>query len=313
MVTLLVNRLVLAVPVMFVATALSFALAAVVPGDAARRIAGISASEEQVAALRDSLGLGDPLIEQYGDWLRNALRGDFGESIFSGQAVNTQLNQHLGVTFSLLILGTLASVALGLTLGIIAAVQGGLARSIVDVLSLAGMAVPSFWLALVLTAAFAVSLRILPVAGYVSFAESPGDWARSMVLPVVALAVGASTIIAKQTRDSLGQALDQDFIKTLTANGFSRTSIVFRHALRNAGVPILSVTGLVFVGLIGGAIFVEQIFAMPGLGSMTQQAVAGHDLPMIQGAVVYFILLVLAANLIVDLCYGLLDPRVRVR
>ncbi|WP_327313523.1 ABC transporter permease [Streptomyces sp. NBC_01235] len=310
---LLGHRLLWSLPVVFVATALSFVLTSVVPGDAAQMMLGPQATSDQIVALRESLGLDKPMFEQYGSWLAHAVRGDLGTSTLSGEGITSQLNEHLEVTFSLLILGTLASAVLGLTLGITSAVRGGVTRSIVDVLSLGGMAIPNFWLAVVLTSFFSVTLRLLPVAGYVSFADSPGQWARSLVLPVTSLAIGGATIIAKQTRDSLGQVLSQDFIKTLRANGLAHRSILFRHALRNAGVPIMSVIGVVFVGLIGGTIFVEQVFAMPGLGSIVQQATASRDLPVIQGAVVYFTLLVVAANLLVDLCYGAIDPRVRVR
>jgi peptide/nickel transport system permease protein len=297
---LLGHRLLWSIPVVFVASTLSFALTALVPGDAARTILGLNATPGQLQALRQSLGLDKPLIEQYGTWLAHAAQGDLGRSTFSGESVISDLNQHLEITVSLLLLGTLASAVLGLALGITAAIRGG-------------VAIPNFWLAMVLTSVFSVTLRIFPVVGYVSFADSPIQWARSLVLPVAALAVGSATIIAKQTRDSLGQVLDQDFVRTLRANGFSHRSILFRHALRNAGVPIMSVIGIVFVSLIGGSIFVEQVFAMPGLGSITQQATASHDLPVIQGAVVYFTLLVVLANLLVDLCYGILDPRMRAR
>ncbi|WUR84378.1 ABC transporter permease [Streptomyces phaeochromogenes] len=310
---LLGHRLLWSLPVVFVATALSFVLTSLVPGDAAQMMLGPQATPAQIVTLRESLGLDEPIFEQYGSWLTHAVHGDLGISIISGEGITSQLNEHLEVTFSLLILGTLASAVLGLALGITSAVRGGVTRSIVDVLSLGGMAIPNFWLAVVLTSFFSVTLRLLPVAGYVSFADSPGQWARSLVLPVTSLAIGGATIIAKQTRDSLGQVLGQDFIKTLQANGLAHRSILFRHALRNAGVPIMSVIGVVFVGLIGGTIFVEQVFAMPGLGSTVQQATASRDLPVIQGAVVYFTLLVIAANLLVDLCYGAIDPRVRVR
>ncbi|MFJ7773035.1 ABC transporter permease [Streptomyces sp. NPDC097107] len=310
---LLGHRLLWSLPVVFVATALSFVLTNVAPGDAAQMMLGPQATSQQIVALRESLGLDKPIFEQYGSWLGHAVQGDFGTSILSGEGITSQLNEHLEVTFSLLILGTLASAVLGLALGITSAVRGGVTRSIVDVLSLGGMAIPNFWLAVVLTSFFSVTLRLLPVAGYVSFADSPGQWARSLVLPVTSLAIGGATVIAKQTRDSLGQVLGQDFIKTLRANGLSHRSILFRHALRNAGVPIMSVIGIVFVGLISGTIFIEQVFAMPGLGSIVQQATAQRDLPVIQGAVVYFTLLVVAANLLVDLCYGAIDPRVRVR
>jgi peptide/nickel transport system permease protein len=301
------------IPLVFVATALSFVLIALVPGNAARMILGLLGTQAQEDALRIRLGLDRPLVTQYADWVGNAVHGDLGSSLFSGQMVTTELNQHLEVTLSLLVLGTVASAILGVALGVAAAVRGGAIGRLVDVLSLAGLAIPSFWLALILTSVFAVTLRLFPVVGYVGLTVSPLEWARSLVLPVAALALGSSAVIAKQTRDSLRQVLDQDFIRTLRANGFSRRSILYRHALRNAGVPVLTVIGVVFVSLISGSIFIEQVFAMPGLGSLAVGATAQHDLPLIQGVVVYFTLLVVAVNLLVDLAYGLLDARVRVR
>jgi peptide/nickel transport system permease protein len=309
----LVRRLMWSVPLVLVATALSFVLIALVPGDAARAILGPLGTPEQEHALRTQLGLDQPLLSQYGQWISHALRGDLGTSIFTGQPVTTELNQHLEVTLSLLILGTLASAVIGVGLGIAGAVRGGVIGRSVDILSLAGLAIPSFWLALVLTAVFSVALRLFPVVGYVGLAESPLRWAQSLVLPVAALALGSSTVIAKQTRDSLRQVLDQDFIRTLRANGFSGRSILYRHALRNAGIPVLTVIGVVFVSLIGGTVFVEQVFAMPGLGSKAVEATTQHNLPVILGVVAYFTLLVVAVNLLTDLCYAALDPRVRTR
>jgi peptide/nickel transport system permease protein len=295
----------------FVATAVSFVLNGLVPGDAARAILGPIATPAQEHALQVQLGLDKPILTQYGDWIFHAVQGQLGTSIFTGQAVTAELNQHLGVTLSLLILGTLASAVIGVSLGVAGAVRGGALGRAIDILSLAGLAIPSFWLALVLIAVFAVGLHLFPAVGYVSITDSPLRWAQSLVLPVAALGLGSSTVIAKVTRDSLRQVLDQDFIRTLRANGFSRRSVLYRHALRNAGIPVLTVIGVVFVSLIGGTIFVEQVFAMPGLGTEAVQATTQHNLPVIQGVVVYFTLLVVAVNLLTDVCYAALDPRVR--
>ncbi len=311
MLRVVVRRLLWSIPLVLVATSVSFILGALVPGDAARAILGPVATQAQLQALQAQLGLDKPLLRQYGDWIFHALQGQLGSSIFTGQPVTTELNQHLEVTLSLLVLGTLMGAVVGVALGTAAAVRRGALGRAVDILALAGLAIPSFWVALVLTAVFAVTLRLFPVVGYVSITESPLRWAQSLVLPVTALALGSSTVIAKQTRDSLLQVLDQDFIRVLRANGFSRRSILYRHALRNAGIPVLTVIGVVFASLIGGTVFVEQIFAMPGLGSEAVRATTTHNLPVIQGVVVYFTLLVVAVNLLTDLCYAALDPRVR--
>lgn len=178
-------------------------------------------------------------------------------------------------------------------------------------LSLLGLAVPAFWLALVLIAGLAVKLAWFPVTGYVPLAEDPFEWARSLALPVLSLSLGAVAIIAKQTRDSILDVSGKDFIRVMEANGFSPRSILYRHVLRNAAMPVVTVLGVVLVNLLAGTVFVETVFAMPGLGGVIQQATVQHDIPLIQGTVLYITLLVVLVNLLVDLAYSRLDPRVR--
>lgn len=312
MIGIVVHRLLISIPVIFVATALSFVLTGLVPGDPAQSILGPLATPEQHAALRAQLGIDRPLHEQYGNWLVAAAHGDLGSSLFTGEPVTTSLRQRLEVTLSLLTVATLVSALVGVSLGVLAASRGGITGRLVDAISMAGLAIPNFWLALLLIAMFAVGLHWLPATGYTSFAESPVLWARSLALPVFALSLGSSTLVAKQTRDSVRSVLEQDFIRVLCANGFRVRSILLRHVLRNAAIPVLTVLGVVFINLIGGSLLVEQIFALPGLGSRAVLATTQHDLPVIQGIVLCFTLLVLAVNLLIDLTYGIVDPRVRV-
>jgi peptide/nickel transport system permease protein len=190
--------------------------------------------------------------------------------------------------------------------------RGPLGR-LTDVLSLAGLAVPSFWLGLVLVAVFAVGLGWFPANGFTPFREDPVDWARSIVLPVLALFVGGVATIAKQTRNAMSDVLASEFIRNLYANGLARRSLVFRHALRNAAIPVITVLGLGFIGLLGGSVFIEQLFVLPGLGSLAVNAVNSHDLPIIQGVVVYFAIIVAIVNLFIDLSYGWLNPKARLR
>jgi peptide/nickel transport system permease protein len=170
---------------------------------------------------------------------------------------------------------------------------------------------PSFWLGLLLVAALAVRVQLFPATGYTPLGTSPGQWLRGLVLPVVTLAFGAVAIVAKQTRDSMLEVLSRDFIRTLRANGVSERSIIFTHALKNASIPVVTVLGLIFVSLLSGTVLVESVFAIPGLGSLTVQATTGHDVPLIQGAVVYFTVIVVMVNLLVDLSYGWLNPKAR--
>lgn len=308
---LVVRRLLSSAPLLFLVSALTFVLVSLVPGDPARTLVGQHATVEQYEAVRGQLGLDEPLPVQYWDWLVRVFHGDLGSSLFSGEPVTSVLNNRLPVSLSLIIAGTVVSGILGVSLGLLSARRGGFLVKAVDGLALLGLAVPAFWFALVLIALGAVRLRWFPVTGYVPFADDPAEWGRSLVLPVLSLSLGAVAIIAKQTRDSVLDTLSRDFVRVMQANGFSRRSILYRHVLRNAALPLVTVLGVVLVSLLAAAVFVETVFAMPGLGSLTQQATVQHDIPVIQGAVLYITVLVVLVNLLVDLLYSRLDPRVR--
>ncbi|MEN8651333.1 ABC transporter permease [Streptomyces sp. 21So2-11] len=308
---LVVRRLLSSTPLLFLVSALTFVLVSLVPGDPARTIVGQHATVDQYNAVRLQLGLDEPLPIQYWDWLVGVFHGDLGSSLFSGEPVTSVLNSRLPVSLSLIVAGTILSGILGVSLGLLTARRGGFLVKVVDGLSLVGLAVPAFWFALVLIAIWSVKLRWFPVTGYVPFSEDPAQWGRSLVLPVVSLSLGAVAMIAKQTRDSVLDTLGRDFIRVMQANGFSQRSILYRHVLRNAALPVVTVLGVVLISLLATGVFVETVFAMPGLGLLTQQATIQHDIPVIQGAVLYITVLVVLVNLLVDLAYRQLDPRVR--
>ncbi len=313
MIRLVVYRILWSIPLLWVVSALTFVLVSLVPGNAAQAIAGSDASAAQVAALSRQLGLDQPLWTQYWHWLARAVRGDLGTSLVTGQSVTQVLNSRLTVSLTLIIGGTLVAAVVGLTLGTWAATRGGALGRLVEAAAVLGLAVPNFWLGLVLIELFAVTIRIFPATGFVPFSQDPGQWALSLVLPVVAIAAVGMTMIAVQTRDSMLEVLRRDFIRVLEANGIPRRSVIGRHALRNAAIPVVTVIGITFVGLLGASVLVESVFALPGLGSGLTTAAAQHDIPVIQGAVLYFTLVVVIVNLLVDVAYGLLNPRVRVR
>ncbi|HEY0448637.1 ABC transporter permease [Actinophytocola sp.] len=312
MLRLVSRRVLISIPLVLAVSLLTFALAAVAPGDTARTILGENYTPEAYARLRHQLGLDQPLLEQYWHWLTGALRGDLGTSPISGLGVTGQILSRTESTISLAVVTTVLATVVGVALGVLSAVRAGALGRIVDVLSLLGFALPNFWFALVLVTVFAVGARMLPATGYVPLTTSPAAWATSLVLPVIALAVHAVAVIAKQTRDGMLEALSRDFVHTLRANGASETSIVLRHALRNAAIPVVTVIGLLFVGLLSGVVLIETVFAMPGLGGLAVSATLQHDLPMVQGVAVTFTVLVVVVNLVVDLAYGLLNPKVRV-
>jgi peptide/nickel transport system permease protein len=313
MLRLVLRRLVVSVPLIGVVTLLTFLLQSVAPGDTARTILGLNYTPEGYEQLRRQLGLDRPLLTQYWDWLSGALRGDLGISPISGLDVGAEIGNRLAVTLSLIVATTAVAAVIGVGLGVLSAVRQGWLGRAVDVLSMAGLGLPNFWFGLILVTLFAVALPLLPATGFVPLQTDPGGWARSLVLPVATLAVGAVAVVAKQTRDAMLEALSQDHIETLRANGASNSSIIFRHALRNAAIPVVTVIGLVFVGMASGTVLVEAVFAMPGLGGLAIQATVQHDLPMLQGVALTFTLIVVVVNLLVDLAYGWLNPKVRIR
>jgi peptide/nickel transport system permease protein len=309
---LISRRLLLSLPLLFIVTSSTFLLVALIPGDLARTLAGAQATAQQYHELRHSLGLDQPLLTRYWDWLSQAVQGNLGDSAYSKEPVTGLLNGRLEATLCLVIGSTLLATVLGLALGVAGALRRGVVGRAVDAIALIGLAIPEFLLGLILVAWFAVAIQVFPAVGYVPFEQSPAEWLRSLVLPVLTLALPATAVIAKQTRDSMREVIERPFIRTLRASGVRRRSLVFKHALRNAAIPVATVVGLVFIGVLGGTVVVEAVFAIPGLGGLAVEATQQHDLPLIQGVVVYFTVLVVAMTLIVDVLYGWLDPRVRV-
>jgi peptide/nickel transport system permease protein len=310
---LVVRRLLVSIPLVLVVTMLTFVLQSLAPGDAARAILGENYNPEAYAELRRQLRLDEPVLVQYGHWLAGAVHGDLSVSPVSGIEVTAEITRRLPVTLALTVGTVLVAAVVGVGLGVLSAVRGGRLGGAVDVISLIGFALPNFWFALVLVTLFAVTVPLFPATGYVPFTTSPSGWLASLVLPVVTLAVSAVAVLAKQTRDAMLDTLSRGFVHTLRANGASEASVIFRHALRNAAIPVVTVIGLLFVGLVSGSVLVETVFAMPGLGGLAVQASSQRDLPTLQGVALAFTVVVVVVNLLVDLAYGWLDPRARVR
>jgi peptide/nickel transport system permease protein len=308
---IVVRRLLWAVPLVLGVSLVVFVLASLVPGDPARTILGESATPEAVAALQTELGLDRPWYEQYLTWLGGLVHGDLGTSVFTGEPVTAALNSRLAVTLALVLVTVVVCTVVGVAIGMAGALRGGVVARVLDVVSLFGIALPSFWVALVLVSLFAVKLRWFPATGYVSPDVSLGGWASSLVLPVVSLGLLGISVIAKQTRDAAMTVLDSDYVVVLRANGLPESRLVLGHVLRNASIPVVSAIGVVFVGSLDATVFVENVFVLPGLGSRATQATVDHDVSVILGIGVYFTLVVVLVNLLVDVAYGLLDPKVR--
>lgn len=309
---IVLRRLVFAIPLLFGVSLVTFTLIAIAPGDAARVLAGPEATPAEYQALRQELGLDDPFVVQYWNWLSGALQGDLGRSIVNGQDVAQALDQRLGVTLSIVIPAVVISSLLGILIGCISAHRGGWLGRLVDLTAVVGNALPNFWVALIIVTLFAVTFPIFPAIGYVELTESPTGWLRSITLPVLSMVIGGLAGTAKQTRDAMLTGLSAEYTLAHRADGVSERAVVYRHALRNSAAPIIAIVGLHFVGSLGGTVLVESIFGLPGLGGLAVSSTATHDIPMIQGVVVCCAVLVVLVNLVLDLTYRRINPRVAV-
>lgn len=311
MIRLIASRLLWSIPSLLFVSLIVFLMQSLLPGDAAQVLAGLSATPAKVEEIRQTLRLDQPVLLQYWYWLTDALKGNLGTSFRNGESVADALNGRLAVSLALVGLATVVALVGGISFGLGSSLGGRFARGLSDVLSVLGSAVPGFILAIAFIAVFAVGLGWLPANGYVPIQEGISPWILSLTLPVLALAFANLTSIAKLTREGMKDVLQRDFIRNLRANGMSSSSVILKHALRNASLPVVTTVGLSIVSSLTAAVVLEQIFGLPGLGSLAISATFGHDIPVIQGIAVYFTLIVILINLILDMVYGLLNPKVR--
>ena len=311
MLKLIARRIAISVPLVFVVTLLTFVLNSLAPGDLAATLLQGEATTQQYQELRAELGLDRPVLVQYGSWLANALRGDLGKSYFTGESVVSLLGDRFWVSVSIIAGALVVCTTLGIGLGVLSALSRGAVGRAVDALSLAGLIFPSFWVALVLISVFSVWLHWLPAVGYTRPSVDPAMWIAGLVLPVISVSLHSITTIAKQTRDSMSEVMARDFIRSLRASGLSEMSIILKHGLRNASLPVVTVIGLVMTSAISGTVFVERVFVLPGMGSLAVEAALNNDIALLQAATLYFTLMIIGINLLVDLSYGWLNPKVR--
>lgn len=290
---------------------LTFVLLYTASGDIARRILGPTATSDVVARKAHELGLDRPVLVQFADWASGVMTGNFGRSWTSGESISSSLGSRLAVTLSIVIGATLLAAIIAVVLGIVSARRGGWVDGAVQFFVLLGFAIPGFLIALGLTLVFAINLGWFKATGYVPLTTSVAGWLSSVTLPILALSIGAIVAVAQQVRGSVIDALSRDYVRTLRARGLSARSVLYRHVLRNAGAPALAVLALVFVGLLGGAVMVEQIFAIPGIGQLSLRATLVGDIPVVMGVVVVFAMIVVAVNLLIDLAQAALNPKVR--
>jgi peptide/nickel transport system permease protein len=308
------RRLLGLIPLLLLISFAVFALVLAIPGDPARSIAGgIDANEARVEEIRDELGLDDPMIVQYGNWVGDLVTGDLGTSLFSGRTVTSELQQRFPVTLSLALGAIIFAALIGIPLGMLAGTRpGSLLDRALGVGTSFGIALPDFFLGTALVVLLAVEANLLPAIGYVPFGESPVEWFRHLLIPWIALGVSAAATLARQVRGAMIEVLEQDYIRTARAKGLAEKRVIGRHALKNALTPALTVVGVQFAYLLGGTFIIESIFSLPGIGTYMLGAITSKDLPVIQGVVLLVAVIFVFTNLVVDVLYGVLNPKVRV-
>ena len=305
----IVRRLLLTVPVLFAMSVFVFLLIRLVPGDPVRTMLGFRATDENVAVVRAELGLDRPIVDQYLSWIGGVLQGDMGRDFISDAPLTELLAQRLPVTLELTILAMGLAVLVGVPLGALAATRGRWTGRATSGFVIAAISVPDFWLGIMLVLLFSGVFHILPPSGYTPIGEDLGENLRYMILPVLTLASGEAAYILRTTRGAMESTLGSPFILFLRAKGVTERRITFHHALRNAAVPIVTVIGIQFGVLLGGAIVVETLFALPGVGRLIVTGIQQRNYPVVQAGVLVVAALFIVVNVLTDLVYGVLDPR----
>ncbi|QWF21282.1 ABC transporter permease [Nocardioides sp. LMS-CY] len=300
------------VPLLVVISILAFLLVQLAPGTVADSILGSGATPQAVADLNHRLGLDRPLITQYGIWVGNALQGDLGVSAKTAEPVAGTIGSRMGATLSLTLGALVLAVVVGIGLGVRASLRpGGIFDRTITILSSAALAVPSFWVGILLSVYVGVKWGVLPAGGYTEFAYSPIDWLKGLILPWLALALPSAAVIARQMRSAMVDVLRSGYVRAAVAGGLTRRQVVWRHALKNALTPVIPVIGFQLVVILGASFVVEQAFNIPGVGSMAVQAIFDRDLSLVQGTVIVVAVFVLLSNLMTDIVFGWANPKVR--
>ena len=307
------RRLLAMVPLLVLITIGVYALVLLIPGDPARTLAGgLHAQPSEIARIRHELHLDQPFFAQYWRWVTHAVRGDLGPSLLLHESVGSAISRSFPLTLSLALGGLVVSIFIGIPMGIRAGTRPGtISDRAATVASSAGIAVPDFWLAIILALIFAVKLHVLPDLGYVAFSSSPWEWFKHLLLPWFALGVAGGATLARQVRGELIDVLDRDYIRTARSLGIPERRVIRRLALKNALTPAMTIVGIQFAYLLGGTVIIERIFSIPGMGNLMFHAIDTKDLPIIQGVVLLTAVIFVVVNLVVDVGYGVLNPKVR--
>jgi peptide/nickel transport system permease protein len=310
----LIRRLLLVVPILFGMSLIIFSIIRLVPGDPVLAVLGLTASPKVVVQTRHQLGLDLPAYVQYFHWIGNALRGDLGLDYRTDEPITSLIMAALPVTGELVVFALLIAICVGVPLGIVSAIwRGRIPDLLGQAVSMSGISVPDFWLGIMLILLFALTFRLVPSAGFVPFFEDPLQNVMHVVLPALALSAGLAAVLIRITRTAMLDVLHRDYIRFARARGLDEISVIVRHALRNAAVPIVTVIGMQAGYLFGATVVIEQVFSLPGLGRLVLDSTLTRNYPLIQGSILVLGLLFILANLIVDTLYVVLDPRLRSR
>lgn len=305
------KKILLTIPILIMISIILFFLMNILPGDAASGMVTADQGEEYVAQLRIRLKLDQPPVTRYLDWLLGMLRGDFGISLISGQPVVNKINQRIPVTLELSFLAMVVAVAIALPIGVITAVKrNSPLDTCMSMLSMVGVAMPPFWLGMLLVLIFSITLRWLPASGYVPFAQNPIENLRRMIMPAITIGISFAATVTRQTRSSMLEVLDEDYVLTASAKGLDDRVVVWKHALRNALIPIVTTIAMQTGRLIGGAVVSETIFSLPGMGREIVDAIMSRDYPVVMGLIMVVATLVVFINTLMDVVYILIDPRI---
>jgi peptide/nickel transport system permease protein len=308
----LLKRILQFLPLLLIVTIVVFSLILIIPGDPTYSILGQESTEEQRAQLRTELGLDKPIYVQYGNWLMNALQGDLGRSLLTKEKVVDIVLRNAGATMQLVSLSILLTVFFGLFLGVSSVLKRGTKwETFTRIIANFGVAIPSFVIAVILVLVFSVNLKVLPATGFVNVTEDPIKFLKGAILPAIALGAAGAAIISRQIRSSLIEVLEQDYINTALSKGMKMSNVILHHGLRNALLPTVTTVGVLLSHMIGGTIILESIFAIPGLGKVLVNAILQRDVPLLQGAVLLLVLLVVIINFLIDLAYSIIDPRIK--
>lgn len=306
------KRIVQSIIVLFIVTLIVFLLMQLVPGDPIVNFLGANATEEQIAHYTELFGYDQPVLVQYGKWIIGLFHGEMGRSVALQKEISEVIFERLGVTLSIVIPAFILAVVLGVVLGIVAAKKrGSKIDTVISFFANIGMSMPMFWFGMLLIMLFALRLGVLPTSGLADWSDGAGVYISHLILPVIVLAMGPLAQFTRQTRSSMLEVIRQDYVTTARAKGVTKRDLTFKHQLRNALIPIITVMGVQLGGMIGGTVLVESIFVIPGLGNLMITAIKGRDFMVVENGVLIIAIAVAICNLVVDILYGIIDPRIR--